>query len=194
VIAGHGGAGKSTLAALLARMGMNVLADDGVLLERRGLEIRALPSYPGLRLYRDSAITAGFDAPSGIRVAEYTRKRRVVPPGCSIEDCLALGPMYVLSHGSGAIELEQLSRRDAAVELLAHTYRPDPADRVHLESELSAVVALAPPMWRLSYPRHLARAADVASAVAAHAGALAHCRGDELRRGSIELDSEMRDL
>jgi hypothetical protein len=237
VLAGRAGAGKSTLAALLSREGMRVVADDGVVLEGRAPDVRVVASYPGLRLYRDSAEAAGVDVTRSAAVAEYSRKVRVIPPQRSDDDrpeSLALGRMYLLAPGAvplkvdaagdgtvhlkvdatgdgtvhlkvdatgdamvhlkvdatgdamvhlkvdatgdgtvdptgNAVKFERLSRRDAAVEVLSHAYRIDARDRAGLEAQLDAVAAIAPDVWRVSYPLDLARAATVASAIAAHA-------------------------
>jgi hypothetical protein len=171
LLAGRAGTGKSTLAALLARSGLRVLADDGVLVERSGAGIRAVPSYPGLRVYRDSAAAAGVETGETTEVAEYTRKLRVFaagrPPDAPAES-ITMAAIYVLEPGGTSLGLRELSRRDAAVALVAHTYRADPTDRAALEAQLDEIVRLAPPVWQLSFPRGLARAADVASLVAAH--------------------------
>jgi hypothetical protein len=171
LLAGRAGSGKSTLAALLAGSGLRVLADDGVVVERIASGIRAVPSYPGLRVYRDSAAVAGVDTGKAAAVAEYTRKLRVLaaglPPLAPAEP-ITVGAIYVLEPGAASLGLRKLSRRDAAIALVAHTYRADPLDRTALEAELDAIVRLALPVWQLSFPRCLARAADVASRVAAH--------------------------
>src|SRR4030095_13720757 len=90
LLAGRAGAGKSTLAAFLAGHRMQVLADDGALLDGGPAEVRVLPSYPGLRLYRDSAAAAALDVTGSTDVAAYTKKRRIVPPMAS--DRAAAGP------------------------------------------------------------------------------------------------------
>lgn len=172
LLAGRAGAGKSTLAAMLARQGMRVFADDGVLLERWPSGIRAVPSYPGLRVYGDSAAAAGLGAADSARTAQYARKLRVVPGGRAVDGPAkpaALSAIYELNAGVETIQIAKLSPRDAAVALLSHIYRPHSGDRALLQTEFRAAVELAPPVWRLSYPRDLARAADVAAAVAAHA-------------------------
>jgi hypothetical protein len=175
LLAGRAGTGKSTLAALLARSGLQVLADDGVLVEPGASGIRAVPSYPGLRVYHDSAAVAGVDTGEAAAVAEYTRKLRVPAAGLSPHvpvESIMVGVIYVLEPGGTSLALRKLSRRDAAIGLVAHTYRADPTDRAALEAQLDGIVRLAPPVWQLSFPRDLARAADVASLVAAHG--LAH--------------------
>jgi hypothetical protein len=175
VLAGRAGAGKSTLAALLAREGMRVIADDGVVLEGRAPDVRVVASYPGLRVYRDSAEAAGLDVTRTADVAEYSRKVRIIPPRASYDsqpESLTLAAMYSLAPGESAVRLERLTRRDAAMAVLEHAYRIDPGDRSGLEAQMDAVATVAPDVWRVSYPRDLERAAAVASAVAAHARGL----------------------
>jgi len=175
VLAGRAGAGKSTLAALLAREGLRVIADDGALLEGRSPELRVVASYPGLRVYRDSAEAAGLDVTRLAEVAEYSQKVRVIPwpiPDDVESEPPALVAMYSLAPGGSAVRLERLSRRDAAVEVLAHAYRIDPHDRVALEAQLDVIASAGLDVWRASYPRDLARAGEVASAIAVHARGL----------------------
>ena len=54
VILGDSGMGKSTLASAFACSGADVLSDDGVLLDFTPPRVRAVPGYPGLRLWPDS--------------------------------------------------------------------------------------------------------------------------------------------
>ena len=171
VLAGRAGAGKSTIAALLAREGFPVIADDGVVLEGPLPALRVVASYPGLRLYDDSARVAGLELSRSELVAEYSRKRRVVPataPARRFSESFTLTAMYSLAPGASNIRFEKLARRDAAVEVLAHAYRIDPADRVALAAQLDAVAAIVPGVWRVSYPRDLTRAESLASAIAEH--------------------------
>jgi hypothetical protein len=175
-LAGRAGAGKSTLAALLASEGMRVIADDGVLLEGEWPRVRAVASYPGLRLYRDSAEAAGLDATHTAAVAEYSRKVRIIPDRASADggpgsdgESIPLAALYSLAPGASTVRFDRLPRRDAVMEVLAHAYRIDPEDREGLEAQIDAAAAAAPDVWRVSYPRDLARAGAVASAIAAHA-------------------------
>ncbi len=169
---GEAGAGKSTLAAFLGRDGSPVLADDGVLIEETGTEIRAVPSYPGLRLFPDAVAGTAIEE-AGVEVAEYSRKRRILAAADSklFHGVPApVGLVYELSPG-GACAFERLSRRDATVAMLKHAYRADVEGAAQLESQLDRVAhsSSALEIWRLTYPRDWASAPAVARAVAAHA-------------------------
>ena len=80
--------------------------------------------------------------------------------------------MYVLSPSVGRLSIQRLSDRDTAMAVLAHSYRLDPRDTQALVTELDRIIAIAPPAWRLSYPRDLSRAGELASAVMSHATSL----------------------
>jgi len=174
VIAGTAGAGKSTLAALLARTGLKVLADDGVVIERVGGRVVAVPSYPGLRLYSDSAIAAHLVIEDGTDVAEYSRKLRFFASRRAEDavESIPLSAIYVLHPSVGRASIQALSPRDAAIAVLAQSYRLDPGDPRALVAELDRIIAIAPPAWRLSYPRDLLRAPEVVSALLSHAASL----------------------
>jgi hypothetical protein len=172
LLAGAAGAGKSTLAALLARDGGQVMADDGVLLEPSGGALRAVPSYPGLRLFPESSAAAGIENLDG-DVGVYTRKRRVLPGSAAIfqRAPAPVGHVYALSPGGSLVSIEPLSQRDAAVEILKYSYRADIEERGALQSQLDVVASASAVLsvWRLAYPRDLSRAGEVARAIAAHA-------------------------
>lgn len=184
LMVGVGGAGKSTMAAMLARDGCPVLADDGVRLEEGPGGLHAVPSYPGLRLYPDSFAAAHIDGGPG-EVAEDTRKRRIVcdPMTRSPDDPVTqdaalfravsapLGRVYALATTPGPPAFEPLSHRDATMELMRHVYRIDIDERSEMQAQLDLIVHWSKriDIWRLSYPRDLSKAAGVARALAAHA-------------------------
>lgn len=173
LFAGRAGAGKSTLAALLARDGAPVLADDGVLLEEsQDGVLQAVPSYPGLRLFPDSSAAVHLDAPAA-HLAGYTRKRRVVAasePGLFRSTPAPLGRIYVLSPGPD-LAIDRVSRRDAAMAIVRHAYRADIEDPLGLRQQLDGIARCsgALDVWALTCPRDFSRAAEVARAIAAHA-------------------------
>lgn len=175
LLTGKAGAGKSTLAALLATRGFRVLADDGVVLEAGAAGPIAVPSYPGLRLYRDSIAAAALALEGSTDVAEYTSKLRVVPPAAEAAaggPPLPLAAIYSLAEGEDGIRVDPLSRRDATIEVLSHAYRVDLENARALEAQLDAVARLAPAVFRVAFPRRLGAAPELARAVAAHAGSL----------------------
>lgn len=170
---GEAGAGKSTMAAFLVRAGARVLADDGVLIEERGDgALEAVPSYPGLRLLPDAFAAAALDAgqPAGDQAA---RKRRVVVsarPGMFQSSPAPLGRVYVLAEGTD-LALSRVTRRDAAMALVRHAYRPGTEDRPGLRRQFDAIARSAAglDLWTLQRPRSFSRMAEVADRVARHA-------------------------
>lgn len=172
LFAGDAGAGKSTLAALLAMRGAPVLADDGVLIEEApDGSLLAIPSYPGLRLFADSSSAVHLDA-SGSTVADYTRKRRVAAdahPDLFRAIPAPLGRIYLLSTGDD-VRAARVSRRDAVVAMIRHAYRAGAEERTALQHQLDTITrcSAALDVWTLERPRDLARAASVAELVAAH--------------------------
>jgi len=172
LFAGRAGAGKSTLAALLAREGATILADDGVLLEESAGGLRAVPSYPGLRLFSDSSAAAALTLAGPERGDDFT-KRRVVDatkPEMFQSAAAPLGRIYVLSEGP-ALSIDRVSRRDAAMEIVRHAYRADVEDPLVLRRQLDAIAGFSASLdvWILTRPRDFSKAREVARAVAAHA-------------------------
>ena len=120
-------------------------------------------------------MAAGLEIAASDDAAEYTRKLRFAGQRVLNQreaGSPVLAALYVLSCGQNTVRFEKLSRRDATMEVLAHAYRIDPGDRTALEAQLECVTAMALPVWRVSYPRELARAAAVASSIAAHAASI----------------------
>lgn len=170
---GSAGAGKSTMAAVLARSGTPVLADDGVLIRERddgGLE--AVPSYPGLRLLPDASAATALDAPPA-RGGVASRKRRVVAsaqPGLFRSTPAPVGRVYLLAEGPD-VEMQRITRRDAAIAVVRHAYRPGTDDRAGLRQQLDTIARCTSGLdvWTLRRPRDFSRMAEVAERVAAHA-------------------------
>jgi hypothetical protein len=174
---GPAGAGKSTLAAALAACGADVLADDGVLLEMRG-GAWAVPSYPGLRLWRDAAHVAGAElavAPLGAA----TSKRRFVPASPARHaPSRPIRRVYSLRADGGGRPFERLPRREAAMELVRHAFTPEIADRAALLAHLDRAVCWSGRLdvWSLGQRRALSEIESFARDVLAHARRRGACR------------------
>jgi hypothetical protein len=174
---GPTGAGKSTLAASFLAAGYPVLTDDCVVLESRGRDIMAIPSYPGLRLW-DDAITAlfgstGYYAP----VAHYTPKQRFTAALSAIPFCssgVPLAGIYVLGTSdaehaplASTPEMHPLSVREALMTLLSLAFKLDIQDHRMLTREFDFLHRLVThiPVRRLIVPDSFATFPAVQAAI-----------------------------
>jgi hypothetical protein len=172
---GMTGMGKSTLTASFAEQGFPLLTDDCLLLEERGGELFATPSYPGLRLWDDVTSVLFAHAPSAFQVAHYTDKKRLGVNNGWLRFCpdaVALLRIYILLppeevSGAKAIRIAPLPPREAFSELIRYAFRLDITDRKRLREEfesLSRMVAL-PLFYRLAFPRDLSLLSAVREAI-----------------------------
>lgn len=170
---GPTGTGKSTLAASFLQEGCPVLSDDFVALEEDGAQVLAWPSYPGVRLWEDSAEALGYGLEKLPPVAHYTSKLRLVVDGAAngfVRGPQPLARIYVLVRlDDSSLGIEPLSPRDAVIELFEGGFRLDPGDRRALERELDflAMVVAHVPVRRLSLPSSFAALPAVREAVLA---------------------------
>lgn len=171
---GNTGSGKSTLAASFSRAGIAVLTDDCLLLREEGGHLTAVPSYPGVRLWPETAgAMFGEDSPFA-EVAHYTEKKRA-DESAGVSFCRrpeVLRRVYFLvppEEGAPVpeISIEILSARDAAIELVKFTYLIDVTDRERLRQEFDRLsrVAVQPLFHRLVFPHDFARLAEVRQAI-----------------------------
>jgi hypothetical protein len=175
--AGKAGWGKSTLCASLERPGRPALADDCVVIAERRGRVVAVPSYPGLRLWPDTASALGHRRHGDQPVADHSDKVRIGPrhrrsrrPGAA-----PLSAIYVLAPpgAAKAVRISRLVPREAVGRLLAHTHRLDVTDRARLTAELDALGRLAGrvPVFELDFPRDLRLLSKLRAAVLRHAAA-----------------------
>jgi hypothetical protein len=158
---GQTGSGKSTLASSFSEEGMPVLTDDCLLLQEEGGRLTAIPSYPGVRLWPETAHAMFGEGKPLAAVAHYTEKKRV-DGNAGIEFCTRpteLRRLYFLAppekdeHAS-EVRIEPMSSRDAVVELVKYTYLIDVTDRPRLRQEFERLsrVAVQPLFYRLAFP------------------------------------------
>ena len=163
---GPGGAGKSTLAAALGRLGHPVGSDDGLLVARGGGGVVGIPAYAGARLCPDSARAVGADwcATNGAKI----RVRNGLP---FFTGAAPLKRIYVVDpRPSPGIDFHALTARAAVMALVEQAYRLALDDRAALARQFDdlADAALGIDTWRLSFPRALDGWRTLASAVAEH--------------------------
>ena len=168
--AGPGGSGKSTLAMALMRLGRAIASDDGLLVVEEAGGVRAVPAYPGVRLWRDSeqAVAAGC---GGAGRPHAVAKQRLTDGIAFADRPARLTHLLVLHPESApAIAFERLTPRDTVMALVPQTFRlalDDPSALARQLDELAAV-ARRLPGWRLSFPRVLDDWRALAEAVDAH--------------------------
>ena len=167
-LAGAAGTGKSTLAASLGQEGWDVVSDDGVVVERNDRGPIAIPAYAGLRLWPDAAEATGLTDAAVVEVAEYSAKVRVTTP--RLCPPAPLRAVYIIGPGD-ACGIAPLGSRDAAMALIRHAYRAEPARRMALAAQLEACAALASQVLvsRAIVPRDLSQLGRAAAVVSAHA-------------------------
>ena len=160
---GPTGCGKSTIAAALGLRGCQVLTDDCLVVDhcvtsekKRGS--LAVPGYPGLRLWRDSARGLGLEPDAAASVAHYTAKRRLVTAAVKFRTSPSpICALFVLGQRRRPTESARtraLGSRDRFMSLAPYTYVMDVEDRRQLSQMFRSLATLAAhvPIARLSVP------------------------------------------
>jgi hypothetical protein len=151
---GPQGAGKSTTAAIFARWGYPVLADDVVAVREQGTAILAYPASPSLDLWPE-AVQFLYGAPDAlprltpvesIEPAYDKRCLNLTTDGYHFQsEPLPLGAIYILSspRRPGAPRLEPLEGGEGMMALARNTYRADLLDEKMQVQEFEALGRLA---------------------------------------------------
>jgi hypothetical protein len=172
---GATGAGKSTLAASFSAAGYPALGDDCLAIKENG-GFFAIPAYPGLRLWTDSAQLLAEDWSSAPAVAHYTRKLRILNAPAVESFPARLEPLaviYCLARETGgdsrsrAAAIEPLRPNDAFLQLLSASFMLDITDRAVLTRNLRFIERLlnAVPVRRLRVPDGFSSLPSVREAV-----------------------------
>ena len=186
---GPTGCGKSTLAAALGLRGCQVLTDDCLVVDHSETSKKkpgsmAVPGYPGLRLWRDSARGLGLERDAAANVAHYTAKRRLVTAAVKFRASPSpICALFVLGRRRRPTEparTRALGSRDRFVSLAPYTYVMDVEDRRQLSQMFRSLSTLAAhvPVVRLSCPDSRRRVLATADEVLAAARMI----GDETQR------------
>ena len=152
VFAGAEGSGKSTAAAIFAKNGHAVLADDIAVLDKADGIFSIRSGCPMLNLLSDSADWLKGSKRAGTSNAEAeTEKQRIVLDEKRFrfqKEGLPLGAVFVLDSATGAAgTIERLSPREALVSLTTETYANRMLDTQMRAAEflvLGALVKLIP--------------------------------------------------
>ncbi|MDY7014224.1 MAG: hypothetical protein SVX43_11620 [Cyanobacteriota bacterium] len=148
---GPPGAGKSTLAAALARRGYPILSDDLVVLNRQNQQFWVPPGYPRLRLWKESAIALFGRASSLPRIVPThpTWDKRYLDLskdgyGFPVQ-AFPLERIYYLAQRQDRPEfpqLESLKTQPAMMALIANTYTTYLLDKAMRATEFQTLSQL----------------------------------------------------
>jgi hypothetical protein len=161
---GSTGMGKSTVAATFLKAGYPLLSDDCLALVEKDQNIYALPAYPGLRLWKDSASWLFGNEKAYNTVAHYTNKYQVeieTKKESFSTDPQLLKRIYNLFDtseigGKTDIVIERLSPRESFMTLVRAAFRLDITDRNMLTRQFHFLkrVASCVSVCRLIFPRN----------------------------------------
>lgn len=161
--AGDRGAGKSTLAAEMARPEpggtrtgkTRVLGDDVIALESTPTAIRAHPGAAVFKLWRDTLDHFGI---AGEESVMNRTEKFFTPSPQPAGEPIPLGAVVLIERGGDAIEARRLPPAAAIDAISRHGYRPEFVEflgRREAHFRQSASVAARLPVWRLTRPEGL---------------------------------------
>jgi hypothetical protein len=130
-VVGDAGMGKSTSAAMFARLGLEVLTDDLLALADHGTSFDAQPGLPRVLLWPDSVANLFGSAEALPRIVSTWEKRylSLSQPGYHFAHSpVPLAAIYVLGERlerGNPPQIRELNGAQALVQLLANTYAND---------------------------------------------------------------------
>lgn len=132
ICVGHSGAGKSTLAAAFLQRGYEILADDVVPIDS---ECRALPGFPRIKLWQDTADKLGIDT-QGLRRIRPDLEKFNFPMAVGTEEPLPVRWVYILgSHHNPETLFEPIRGLDRFTPLRNNSYRVRYMDGMALKKD-----------------------------------------------------------
>lgn len=165
--------GKTGLAAAFLQAGFPLLTDDVLPVEEAGGRFLARPGYPQMRMWPDEA--AHFVPEwEGLPTVHPAISKRRVPVGeggfgTFHEASLPLACLYLPERvAEGPVEVQDVSPRDAVIELVRHSFSPRLAEAAGLgprRLDFFARLALQVPVRRLRYPSGFDRLPEVVGQV-----------------------------
>lgn len=171
---GESGSGKSTLAASFWEEGFQVIADDCVVVEQGDGSPMCVPSYPGLRLWDDSAKAVLSPGQKRSTMAHYTNKSRFKHPKMEAGfdgRPVPLSRIYWLEPAgpgkTGGISIRPISGPRGLIQLLQSSFRLDFSRPKPLREEFSRLVRIAECkfLFGVTYPRDFRRVGELTRAI-----------------------------
>ena len=166
ILLGTRGAGKSTLALALCRLGATVISDDITVIQvNNGGTLSVLPGISQLGLWPDAVRACGYDPERLPNVFNGTDKRVMSMTKTSPNVSLAPKRIYKIEE-TMAVDVERLRPQEAFRVLVGNTYWFGLVQALNPETHFaqSAAVAAQTEAFRLGRPRTL----DLVNEVAQH--------------------------
>jgi len=112
-------AGKTTMAMALLGRGHQLLSDDLLALRKEDKRILAIPAFPRMKLWPDTAATLGVPIDGLPRVSTNTDKRTLSLKEGFCPEVFPLDRVYILETGEH-IQIEKLPPKEAQLQLMTH--------------------------------------------------------------------------
>jgi len=164
-IIGASGVGKSTLAAALKVRGARLLSDDAMQLAKTSTSIRAIGTYPSLRLWPDSLRklfpNGSVSTPSGVAL-----KRRI-RVAAAAKASVPLRSVHILAGPSDKLAITRTNPARACMALVANAFQLDPTNvgAARETLEFMRTVAVDVPVYSVRFPHEFEELPAVCDAV-----------------------------
>jgi hypothetical protein len=169
---GNSGKGKSTLATSFALEGFSLLSDDYLVLRLGHEGWKAMPAYPGVRLWPSTAEALLPQSLPTTDVAPYTAKRRVADPKLLPQTAkpALLRKLYLLAEEASGISIERVSPGRSIISLVEFAYNLDITDSTFLRQQFETVnqVAREVPVYAIHFPRDYSTLPALREAILPH--------------------------
>ena len=173
---GTSGQGKSTLAASHGQIGHPLISDDYLVLREVAGNWKAIPSYPGVRLWPATTEEIFSTPPASSEVAHYTTKRRVSDHAVLpfTEMASPVQCFYVLDDEGEAPPqeplIERISGRESFMKMVSSSFNLDITDKDLLKRQFATIRRLIEslPCFRLRYAREFGTLPVVCRAIEIH--------------------------
>jgi serine kinase of HPr protein (carbohydrate metabolism regulator) len=119
----HSGGGKSSLAAALLQAGAPLLTDDLLPVEEEGGTFLARPGLPQMRLEPDTA-RFFLGRTEGLIPVSPDDSKLHVPVDAFCDTAVPLTGLYLVERRPGPLEILPLSKAQAVIELVRHSFSP----------------------------------------------------------------------
>ncbi len=163
----HSGGGKSSLTAALLQAGASLLTDDLLPVEEREGGFLARPGYPQMRMEPDSA-RHFLGTVDGLAAISPDDSKLHVPVDAFCDTATPLSALYVIERHPGPPEILPLTRRQAVIELVRHSFSPYLVEAAGLQPrrlDLFSRLVRQVPVQRLLCPAGLEHLPQVAAAI-----------------------------